>query len=78
MYVKVVGSKKGDDICVVPVIVLHLNSTKLGRLSFVIMSSIHLKRAKAWQTTEFNAEWIQNAVEYCQKDPEGKRGFEAS
>ncbi|KAJ7776068.1 hypothetical protein DFH07DRAFT_912106 [Mycena maculata] len=41
------------------------------------MSSLHLKRAKAWQTTEFNTEWIQNAVEYCRKDPEGKRRFEA-
>ncbi|KAJ7454613.1 hypothetical protein B0H11DRAFT_1740349 [Mycena galericulata] len=42
------------------------------------MSSIHLKRAKAWQTTEFNAEWLQNAVKYCRNDPDGKRGFESS
>ncbi|KAJ7089526.1 hypothetical protein C8R44DRAFT_892224 [Mycena epipterygia] len=41
------------------------------------MSSTHAKRAKVWQTSEFNAEWIHNAVEYCRKDPDGKRGFEA-
>ncbi|KAJ6470148.1 hypothetical protein DFH09DRAFT_1221248, partial [Mycena vulgaris] len=41
------------------------------------MSSIHLRRAKVWQASEFNAEWLYNAVEYCRKNPEGKRGFEA-
>ncbi|KAJ7263806.1 hypothetical protein C8J57DRAFT_1512616 [Mycena rebaudengoi] len=40
------------------------------------MSSIHLKHAKLWQTNEFNAEWIHNGVEYCRRDPDGKRNFE--
>ncbi|KAJ7263810.1 hypothetical protein C8J57DRAFT_1332852 [Mycena rebaudengoi] len=40
------------------------------------MSSIHLKHAKLWQTNEFNAEWIHNGVEYCRRDPDGKRDFE--
>ncbi|KAJ7204095.1 hypothetical protein GGX14DRAFT_460835 [Mycena pura] len=40
------------------------------------MSSIHLRRAKVWLTSEFNAEWIHNAVDYCRKNPEGMRGFE--
>ncbi|KAJ7710153.1 hypothetical protein B0H16DRAFT_1900895 [Mycena metata] len=42
------------------------------------MSSIHLKRAKLWQTSEFNAEWILNGVEHCRDNPEGKRAFELS
>ncbi|KAJ7731622.1 hypothetical protein B0H16DRAFT_1696639 [Mycena metata] len=40
------------------------------------MSSIHLKRAKVWQTSEFNAEWIQNGVEYCTNNPEGRRDLQ--
>ncbi|KAJ6472400.1 hypothetical protein C8R45DRAFT_1103860 [Mycena sanguinolenta] len=42
------------------------------------MSTTHAKRAKVWQTNEFNAEWLQNAVTYCRKDPNGRRDFEAS
>ncbi|KAJ7257993.1 hypothetical protein C8J57DRAFT_1516323 [Mycena rebaudengoi] len=42
----------------------------------IIMSSIHLKHAKLWQTNEFNAEWIHNGAEYCRRDPDGKRDFE--
>ncbi|KAJ6465615.1 hypothetical protein C8R47DRAFT_1201521 [Mycena vitilis] len=41
-------------------------------------SAIHRKRALRWQASEFNAEWIQNAMDYCRTDPQGKRGFEAS
>ncbi|KAJ7160634.1 hypothetical protein C8R43DRAFT_993497 [Mycena crocata] len=40
------------------------------------MTSIHAKHAKVWQTNDFNAEWIHNAVQYCRKDPDGKRGFQ--
>ncbi|KAJ7123960.1 hypothetical protein C8R43DRAFT_1031427 [Mycena crocata] len=42
------------------------------------MTSVHARRAKVWKTNEWNAEWIQNAVEYCRQDPDGKRGFQLS
>ncbi|KAJ7675625.1 hypothetical protein DFH06DRAFT_1466464 [Mycena polygramma] len=35
------------------------------------------KRAQRWQASESNAQWIQNGMDYCRFDPQGKRAFEA-
>jgi hypothetical protein len=40
------------------------------------MSSIHVQRAKRWETKPFVAEWLANAFEYCHTTAEGKKAFE--